>query len=422
MPEYKREKDNCKVVPNPAQSLDLTMQRLQTQVSGLVLKFQVLGFDTKVTQFGLPDFKGDVSKLQDDLTTLLCALRGAGGNVPADLASMFDRLFDGQGNFTGVAFTDIISQFWNRIMQLLFPGGRMNDFLNTLLDRLGERWNPTDGGGELPTFNSEIGIEAAIRSSDDYGAGDPDDDMEDVLGRIRDRLENAVNDLTTEGYPLMDTGAGDVLFSLDNPVALAGEDVEREVLTGHEPSDKDLVDMLTRRIDEQNVRESQVRGGSYFCPEMRFDARHYVRVNQEDGTAPIMTPRREQSLRDIYNRILKPIVDFYMQAGMVTEPGCALIIVLGLASRRQVAASSGNSVSKHIDGEAVDFIIRTVSPLTVFRDIANGVIPVTYGVMTFQGGYVHITLPYVHDGERIEKLAIMPESGGTLSDIAHTWR
>jgi hypothetical protein len=111
-----------------------------------------------------------------------------------------------------------------------------------------------------------------------------------------------------------------------------------------------------------------------------------------------------------------------MSAGRITEPGCALLIYTGLATREQVSEVAGNVVSKHLEGEAVDFGIRTIMSSTLFNDILNGIIPITYGVMSCHAGYVHITLPYTIDGQRIEKLAIEHEQRGTLADVKYKWQ
>ncbi len=387
------------------------------------LNFQFPGAGDMSVQFSLPSFRDGVGRLQRRVSSQICSIRESGGNVPTGIADAFDRMFDSKGNVTGVSLSAVVEEVWGRVSSAVAPGSGPAEYLKSTSARRAERNSPTESTGGLGTFNTPPALETAMIKMGHGGASDPEADLGSKLSELRSILYESLSDLSTGDVPLVDSaGSGtDAAPALLIPSSLTADSAERAALAGAaEPTDRALVDMISGRTEEQNVRIQQGRTGSFFCPEARFDVRHYVRTSPGGG-APMLTPRRIDSLRRIYESVLMPIYSYYSAAGAITGGGCGLIIVLGLATRPQVAEASGNGVSKHLEGEAVDFGIRSVSPTTIFRDVTGGAIPVPYGVISAHAGYVHVTMPYTMDGQRIEKLAVMPEGRGTLADVTHVW-
>jgi len=179
-----------------------------------------------------------------------------------------------------------------------------------------------------------------------------------------------------------------------------------------------LTDLEIQEIIEEESRNSAIIGtaeGTYrTCPEDSFDLNHFV----SNADRMVVTPERVSKLREVYDTILTPVVQFYGPA----ENGCRLVIVNGLSSQENVVSSiSGHMASQHVVGRAVDFRILGVSVEQLFRDIADGLIGVDFGGIIRMKSYVHVTVPYEIDGHQIRGLAIEPDALGSDNDLSVVW-
>jgi hypothetical protein len=161
----------------------------------------------------------------------------------------------------------------------------------------------------------------------------------------------------------------------------------------------------------------------FSCPEEGFALNDFVKNPENGGPRPTVTPTRVSALVKVYDEILMHVVDHYSAIGALPDEGCALKIVNGLLSPESaVKTASGHTGSKHITGEAVDFVVNGVPSEIVFRDIASGVIPVNYGVLVLANG-VHVTTPYVFNGVLVEGISVIssPEAF-EYSDVEYSWK
>ena len=147
------------------------------------------------------------------------------------------------------------------------------------------------------------------------------------------------------------------------------------------------------------------------CPEKGFILDHYVTRSLRHPD-PLICDKKVENLRTLYSTILRPVAIHY--ADQQDGVQCCLNILCGLCSQSYaVSALSGHALSRHIYGEAVDFYITGVTARQVFDDIRSKKINLTYGVLSLNTGYIHVTLPYTFKGKRIQGLTVQGDPRGT---------
>lgn len=136
------------------------------------------------------------------------------------------------------------------------------------------------------------------------------------------------------------------------------------------------------------------------CFEPEFKLGNYI--FEDDNT--FLTQTKIKNIKRMHYDILLPIYNLYY--GNATTPSCQIKITFGLGGiKKTVGYASGSMFSKHLRGEAVDFLMVGIPPERVIKDIRSGKLNIKFGVLSPTNG-LHITLPFESNGYKVENLII----------------
>jgi len=125
------------------------------------------------------------------------------------------------------------------------------------------------------------------------------------------------------------------------------------------------------------------------------------------GLNPRLMPAQVNTARRMYFGIVSPIAKHYKRIifGSTSHPARLGKIAYGIMDPRDVRRSlRAGPTSRHLLGEAVNFVIVGVPTSRVIADLASGVIQgITVGTFAEVNG-IHAGLPFEVEGQRIERL------------------
>lgn len=139
------------------------------------------------------------------------------------------------------------------------------------------------------------------------------------------------------------------------------------------------------------------------CFSRVFDIANYL-VPYSDRSPPVVTDIKITNIKKIHDTILLPIYDFYY--GTLSDSLCNMRIVGGISSvTTSVAVLSGSVASKHITGEAVNFMLTTIPMEKVIADLKSKLLFIDFGIVYMQNGIL-ITSPFIQDGYVVDNMIL----------------
>lgn len=170
-----------------------------------------------------------------------------------------------------------------------------------------------------------------------------------------------------------------------------------------------------KKISMEEIDNIDLGRKVFKCFKKEFDTNNYI-IESKLIRPPVITSNKILNLKRLHDEILTPIFNYYY--GDLPASICGMKIVNGLLSEQGVySLAAGSIVSKHITGEAVDFVMSSIDPDVLIRDIKDKKINIQFGVLTQSNG-VHITLPYVFNGYEIKNMIIdSPKRSSDFIDI-----
>lgn len=149
-----------------------------------------------------------------------------------------------------------------------------------------------------------------------------------------------------------------------------------------------------------------------FVPE--FILENYLFI--DNSSRALVTSDRIAKLRRLHYEILLPLYNFYY--GPTTTPTCQMKIIYGLGSIKNTREVAGGAAfSRHLRGEAVDFLMTGVEFDKVVKDLKSGALRLNFGALANTNG-MHITLPYVYENLDVRGMIMSsPKNSSDSLDI-----
>lgn len=337
----------------------------------------------------------DLNRWTDEFNTLIC--NGGGSNI-IDL----DLKYNGDGKnskplWPGNMTDDEKDQIRDKIdknngyLDNVVGGGNSAD--GGLNNGDGSGWgNENSGGG-----NSNTGDGSGGNGSDSGGNGSGDGSNggngsgngSDSTGGNGGSTGNSGNS-NGGGNPNNNTGIDKDKYDQDGGDSSNIGDI-------FDNTGNPVIRIPVEDLDNLNDDKSKL----YTCFEFDFKLENYMYINTK--TTPLVTAAKVANLKRMHYEILTPIYNYYFSS---VKPSCQLKITFGLGSVTDtVKIPTGSSFSRHIQGMAVDFTISGVDPSQFMKDVQEGNLNITFGILSPTNN-LHITIPYDYEGYEITNVVI----------------
>lgn len=157
------------------------------------------------------------------------------------------------------------------------------------------------------------------------------------------------------------------------------------------------------RIPINELENIELNKRKFICFDPVFDIDNYTFFENNDK--PLLTRQKIENIRRVHNELLLPIYRYYYgESDNVSA--CQIKVIYGIGSVSGIRGMiGGSSFSKHISGEAVDFLMSGIDVWDLVDDIRKGLIKINFGVLATVNG-IHITLPYTFENMEVRGMIL----------------